>query len=221
MSSAGTIEERQATYRYNVVLLLALVVVAFEITVPDENWSRAVALALETTALLVVVATSGAPSSVKRTRAAVVAVAGLLLVIGVASEVLSNALAALMIAVLAAAIPLALFRGLIRLIRSHGVTFPAIGGALAIYLYLGLLFGAVIGFIAYVDDAPYFVQGTDGTWSDRVYFSFTTMTTTGLGDFSAATSTGRALTVLETLFGQIYLVTVISLLVGNLVRRQR
>ena len=46
------------------------------------------------------------------------------------------------------------------------------------------------------------------------------MTTTGFGDLSPATRGGRAVAVLEMLTGQIYLVTVISLLVGNL-RRQR
>jgi Ion channel len=49
-----------------------------------------------------------------------------------------------------------------------------------------------------------------------VYFSFTVLTTTGFGDFTAATHLGRALAVIEMLVGQIYLVTVIGVLVGNL-----
>jgi hypothetical protein len=52
-----------------------------------------------------------------------------------------------------------------------------------------------------------------------VYFSFTSMTTTGYGDLTPATPAGRAISVLEMLIGQIYLVTIISLLVGNLRRR--
>ena len=46
------------------------------------------------------------------------------------------------------------------------------------------------------------------------------MTTTGFGDFTPAQRGGRAVAVLEMLIGQIYLVTVISLLVGNLRRRR-
>ena len=65
-----------------------------------------------------------------------------------------------------------------------------------------------------------FASGTDGTQNARVYFSFTTLTTTGFGDYTAANRGGRALAVLEMLLGQLYLVTVIGLLVGNL-RRQR
>ena len=68
---------------------------------------------------------------------------------------------------------------------------------------------------------PYFASGTDATQSARVYFSFTTLTTTGFGDYTAAKRGGRALAVLEMLIGQLYLVTVITLLVGNLRRHRR
>ncbi len=47
------------------------------------------------------------------------------------------------------------------------------------------------------------------------------MTTTGFGDFTAATHVGRALAVVEMLVGQIYLVTVIGVLVGNFAGRRR
>ncbi len=45
------------------------------------------------------------------------------------------------------------------------------------------------------------------------------MTTTGYGDFTPATAFGRAIAVVAMLVGQIYLVTVIAMLVGNLRRR--
>ncbi len=54
---------------------------------------------------------------------------------------------------------------------------------------------------------------------DQLYFSFTVLTTTGFGDFSAATPVGHALAVIEMLTGQLYLVTVIGLLIGNFSRR--
>jgi ion channel len=111
--------------------------------------------------------------------------------------------------------------GLLRLLREGGVTVQAVAGALAIYLSLGLLFAWIIGFITHVDSTLYFAQHTDGTEGDRLYFSFTVLTTTGFGDFSAATPLGHALAVIEELTGQLYLVTVIGLLVGNYVGRQR
>jgi hypothetical protein len=48
------------------------------------------------------------------------------------------------------------------------------------------------------------------------YFSFTTLTTVGYGDFTAASNLGHTLSNAEALIGQIYLVTIVSLIVGNL-----
>ena len=51
---------------------------------------------------------------------------------------------------------------------------------------------------------------------DRVYFSFATLTATGYGDFTTATSLGHAFAVVETLVGRLYLVAVVAILLGNL-----
>jgi Ion channel len=67
----------------------------------------------------------------------------------------------------------------------------------------------------------YFAQHTNGTEGDRVYCSFTVLTTTGLGDFSAATPAGHAFAVIEMLTGQLYLVTVIGLLIGSFVESRK
>lgn len=114
---------------------------------------------------------------------------------------------------------MAIVGGLLRLLRERGVTLHAVAGALAIYLSVGLVFASVIGFIAQVDSTPYFAQHTSGTEGDRVYFSFTVLTTTGFGDFTAATPVGHALAVIEILTGQLCLVTVIGLLIGNFAGR--
>jgi hypothetical protein len=119
------------------------------------------------------------------------------------------------------AIPIALVRGLLRLLRDHGVTFHAVAGSLAIYLSIGLIFAWAIGFVAQVGSTPYFAQHTDGTQGDKVYFSFTVLTTTGFGDFTPATPAGHAIAVIEMLTGQLYLVTVIGLLIGNFAARRR
>jgi hypothetical protein len=46
------------------------------------------------------------------------------------------------------------------------------------------------------------------------------MTTTGFGDYSPAQASGRALAVLEILSGQLYLVTVIGIVVGSFAGRR-
>ena len=124
-------------------------------------------------------------------------------------------------AVLMALTIVVISRGLIRLILDRGVDLTAVFGALTVYLLIGLMFGFLIGLIATAVDSAYFAQGTDGSQSDRVYFSFTTLTTTGFGDLTPRTRPGHALAVLEMLMGQLYLVTVIGILVGNFVGQRR
>ena len=141
--------------------------------------------------------------------------------IGIAVGLIDAGGSFLIDALLAASIPIALIACLMRLLRDKGVTLQAVAGALAIYLMVGLLFAATIGFVAEVQNDPYFAQGSNLTTGDRVYHSFTVMTTTGFGDYTAATPVGHALAVSEMLLGQLYLVTVIGVLVGNYASRRR
>ena len=122
---------------------------------------------------------------------------------------------------LIAAIPVTLGGGLLRLVRAQGVHIQAVAGALAIYLLGGLLFATVIAFVAHVQNGAYFIQGSHVSNGDRVYYSFTVLTTTGFGDYTAAHPVGRALAVLEMLTGQLYLVTVIGVMIGHLVSRRK
>jgi ion channel len=209
-----------ARYRYGAVFLLTLALLAFVILAPSDDWSRAVALLLESAALVVAVATSRERRAVRRTRTAAAAVVGALAVTGVAAGLLGPATALAVSGLLAVAIPLSLVRGLLRLVASEGVTLQAVAGALAIYLLIGLVFAWVIGIAIHLQTAPYFSGGTDGTQSERAYYSLSVLTTTGFGDFTAAQPLGRALAVLEMLVGQLYLVTVIGLLVGNFAARR-
>jgi uncharacterized membrane protein len=52
--------------------------------------------------------------------------------------------------------------------------------------------------------------------ADFLYYSFASLTTTGFGDITAATSFGRSVGITEALVGQIYLVTVVAVIVSNL-----
>jgi len=215
------IEERLPEYRYGVVLLLMLAALVFVIVTPSAAWSRAGYLVIEASALLFALATGRAPRAIRRRRALSGALLALVAVVVVALSAVPSEVDFLLSGLVAAAIPVAIVGGLLRLVDDRGVTTQAVAGALAVYVTIGLVFAWVIGFVARVGATPYFAQGTNGTESDHVYFSFTVLTTTGFGDFTAATSLGRALAVIEMLTGQIYLVTVIGILVGNLVGRRR
>jgi hypothetical protein len=214
-------EDSEAGFRYGVVFLLTLTLLVFVIVAPGENWSRAVGCALQWLALLTVVATSRASSNVRRPVAIVLLGLTSFTVVGEAAGALSDAVLFAISGLLSAAIPLALVGGLLRLVRTHGVTPQAVSGALTLYLLLGLLFAWVIGFVGKVESAQYFAETAHASTSQIVYYSFTVLSTTGFGDLTAATHVGRALAVVEMLLGQLYLVTVIGVLVGNFAGRSR
>ncbi len=214
-------EDREAGFRYGVVFLLTFILLVFVIVAPATNWSRAVSCALQWLALMTVVATSRARTGVRQSVAIVLLALTSFTVVGEAAGAFPDSLLYLISGVLSLAIPLALIGGLIHMVREHGVKPQAVAGALSLYLLLGLVFAWLIGFVDKVDSTQYFAQTAHATTSQIVYFSFAVLTTTGFGDLTAATNVGRSLAVVEMLLGQLYLVTVIGVLVGNFAGRSR
>jgi hypothetical protein len=213
--------DRPASFRYGAVLALVFALLVLQIAAPSTNWSRAIELGLQGMALMVVVATSRERETVRRDRTALLGAAVLAVVVGVAFGAVPTVIVYGLGAVMGAIVPIALVGGLIKLVRTKGVTVQVVAGALVIYLLVGLIFAWTIGAVAHSGSGPYFVQGTDGSQSERVYYSFTVLTTTGFGDLTAATQGGRAIAVVEMLLGQLYLVTVIGILVGDMASRRR
>ena len=105
-----------------------------------------------------------------------------------------------------------------RIITSPRITIRLVLGALAIYLLLGLAYSYLFPLIASVTGKPFFVQTDSPTASDYLYFSYTTLATIGFGDYTAQQSLGRMIAVSEGLVGQLYLVSAVALLVGNVGR---
>jgi Ion channel len=101
-----------------------------------------------------------------------------------------------------------------RILARPTVTIQSIYGALSAYLVAGLMFAACYAAIQHLGHAPFFANGEPATTQTFQYFSFTTLTTLGYGDFTAAGDGGRAIAVLEALTGQVYLATLVARLVS-------
>ena len=214
-------EVRRAEFRYGAVFVLTVTLLVFALVAPASDASRAVVLGLEGAALLVVIVTSRERRAVRNARARALAAGAVIAVAAVALGALPVPVVLAASGLLMLGIVVALVHGLLRLVRRHGVTLQVVAGALTIYVLTGLIFTWLVSFVANVGDAAYFAQGGDGSQGDRVYYSFTVLTTTGFGDFTAATPVGHALAVVEMLVGQLYLVTVIGVIVGDLASRSR
>ena len=117
--------------------------------------------------------------------------------------------------------PTAVIVGVVRNARDErGVTLSTILGVLCVYLLMGMFFAFLYGAIDILAPSALFTQSVDPGPADFLYFSFTTLTTTGYGDLTPGAGLGRAVAVTEALLGQVYLVTVVAALVSNLRPRQ-
>ena len=118
--------------------------------------------------------------------------------------------------------PVAILR---RLVEHPVISLNTFYGAVCVYLLIAMLFATVYGLIALISGEQFFAQLTvapkDTPAIDYLYFSFVTITTTGYGDFTAAGGVGRMTAVIEAIFGQLYLITVVALVVQNLGQRSR
>ena len=107
---------------------------------------------------------------------------------------------------------------IVRRILSHArIDFSTVAASLCVYLLAGLFFAYVFKVID-IAGGPFFVQRAAADPIDFVYFSFVTLTTLGYGDLTPRLSLGRMLSISEALLGQLYLVSVVALLVSNLGR---
>jgi hypothetical protein len=205
-------------HRYGAVLGLTLALAVYALNAPDSHVARLIQLCASGAVLVAAVVTSQAPLMARRVAGAglTIAIVGAAIVTTVGHPQPTAAFAA--IAVMLAATVAIIVGGLGRLVGDRGVVLPVVLGALAVYVLVGLVFAFGVGAAAVGIKGSFFASGTDASQSARVYYSFTTLTTTGFGDLTAATRGGRATAVVEMLLGQLYLVTVIATLVGNLRR---
>ncbi len=140
----------------------------------------------------------------------------------VGSEETASIVSRILTILLVVVAPVAILK---RLVEHPVISLNTFYGAVCVYLLIAMFFATAFGLIAMIGDQQFFaeldVPPRDTPAVDYLYFSFVTITTTGYGDFTAATSVGRLTAVLEAIFGQLYLITVVALVVQNLGRQSR
>jgi Ion channel len=101
-----------------------------------------------------------------------------------------------------------------RVLAKPEVTIQSIYGALSAYLITGLMFASIYAGMDHLGTSDFFADSQPANTQTYQYFSFTTLTTLGYGDFTAAESGGRSIAVLEALTGQVFLATLVARLVS-------
>jgi hypothetical protein len=108
--------------------------------------------------------------------------------------------------------PVVLFKA----VRRHPyVSVRTLLASLTIYVLIGLFFAFVYrAFVQFNEDS--FTSASELNPAAMQYFSFITMTTVGFGDITPVSDIARTVVALEALIGQVYLVTVVALVVANI-----
>ncbi len=209
------------THRERYGLLLGAIIVAFAIqgiAEPGKFEEVLVAVLLGATLLLALWVAEAKPGVMW---VAVVIVTTLILIsiIEAANGNVGGGATRIANALLVGLAPPAIILGVIRSLRARqAVTLEAVFGVLCVYILLGMFFASVYGTIDRFGGNPFFAAGQPATVANCLYFSFSSLTTAGYGDFTARANLGHTLSVSEALVGQIYLVTIVSLIVANLGR---
>lgn len=200
------------------VLLAIVVAVIFQLSTPDTHATRLIGVAVQAAVIVLALRSAGA------SRRLIAGTAGALVIVLVVSALFvlgsddaSKSALRTFTLILILIAPAAVIAGVVRELREdERVTIQTIFCALCLYLLLGMAFAFLFGVVEAFGDQPFFAHGVPATPNDLLYFSFATLTTTGYGDFIAATELGRALAVTEALVGQTYLVTVLAVIVSNI-----
>jgi hypothetical protein len=209
---------RRIHFHFGVVLGLILVSIGFQLAAGENDFARLLTVILQAVTLVAAVVASRAHKLVIRLAsvAAVLSVLGASLAI-LGTDTFGNNSGRVVTLLLIAFVPPAIITGMVKMFREEGsITIETMFGVLCLYLIVGLFFGTAFAAIEEVGGTSFFHQLSTATTNDFLYFSFATLTTVGYGDLTAATNLGRALAITEALLGQIYLVSVVAVIVSNL-----
>jgi Ion channel len=211
---------------FGLVLILVLTTYVLASVVSNKGWA-AVLLTVSTSATSIVALTSShaRPKVVRRA----VLVAGLAIALAMASATFGGRLClnvASFLEILLLAIAMAAV--LQRVLTSDTVSSRTILGAISVYTSLGILFTWAYGLIDRIEGGGFFGEVAQEKGSDFLFFSYTTLTTTGYGDLVPVGQVGRMVSGFEMMLGQVFLVTLVAGLVtlwrpgeGLLRRRER
>ena len=207
-------------YHFGVVLALILASIGFQLAAGESDFARLAAVILQAITLVAAVVASRAHPMVVRLAvlAAALSIVGASLAI-LGTDEFGHSSGRAVTLLLIGLVPPAIVTGLIKLFREEGtVTVETMFGGLCLYLIVGLFFGTAFAAVEEIGGNAFFHQLTaaQSETNDFLYFSFTTLTTVGYGDLTAASNLGRSLAITEALIGQIYLVTVVAVIISNM-----
>jgi hypothetical protein len=206
-------------------LVLVLMVATFFATAigGDHSAGRSVSLILLAATTWLALRASQVQRRLLRLALALIPIVTLVAVVAtlLGSDETGRGVGAALTALLVIVAPLAIVK---RLASHLVVSLNTFYGAVCVYLLIAMFFASAFALSGLVQGGPFFAQvqppQTAGS-IDYLYFSLITITTVGYGDLTAAESVGRMMAASEAVFGQLYMITVVALVVQNLGQERR
>jgi hypothetical protein len=197
---------------FGLVFLLVLTTYVLTSLLSNRGWS-AVLLTVATSATSVIALTSS-HAAPRLVRGAILLSALTILLAAVAAisddRTWLNCASVVQIGLLAVAMGAVLRR----VVTTAEVGSRTILGAISVYTVLGILFTFLYGTVERIQGTPFFEGVSHPAGSDFLFFSYTTLTTTGYGNLVPGGQPGRMLAGLEMMIGQVFLVTLVAGLVS-------
>lgn len=218
----GQFAERVAN-AFGLVLILVIATYALGSLTAFGGWTGALTVLVASAAAVVGLAGAAARPIVVRAAAALALVAvGLAILAEILDDSHLLGAGSFVLATLLLVAAAAILRAVL---AETEVGFRTILGAISVYTILGLLFTFLYAALDRVQSDPFFGPDATVKGGDFLFFSYTTLTTTGYGDLVPAGQPGKMFAGLEMLMGQIFLVTLVAGLVslwrpGSLARRR-
>ena len=199
---------------YAGVLLLILVTYALSAAL-TASWATSLIVAVQIAAVWVTLRAARARRTVLAFANIALGVAALAAIVSlvVDQQFHTDSIVAWVSCALYLAAPVAIVR---HLLSRRTIDSETVMGAIAAYLMVGMFFAFLYRAVGIVQTHPPFfgVQGP-GTFSQDLFFSFTTLTTTGYGDLTPAGNPGQSFAVLEMVIGQLFLITAVGKVVST------
>ena len=195
-------------HSYGSVLILITITYALS-TVATQRWERSVVLLIQVVTVWIALRVSHARRQVLRFADGVLVVA---ILVAIATSFgddgkMVSAGVFLVAAILYFIAPLSILR---HIVQQPDVDQETVLGAIDAYLLVGMFFAYTYQAMGAIQAGPFFEGGINGSVAQSLFFSFTTLTTTGYGNLVPAANPGQTFAVMEMLIGQLFLVTAVA-----------
>jgi Ion channel len=213
------IEAFYSPNRYGLVLLLILLTYVLSVTL-TEGRVLSIVVAVQIATIWVVLRASESRRRLRLIAGLFTVLSALVAILNlfIPDQVGEQGFMALVSALLYLAAPFSIIR---HLVLRRTVDRETMLGAIAAYLMIGMSFAFSYRALGAIQEGLFFGASGDGTFPQDLFFSFTTLTTTGYGNLIPADNPGQSFAVLEMLIGQLFLVTAVAKVVSAWQPRRR